>query len=154
MARTLNLVLLMMLVCPPMALGQGDGVQVFGRCVPCHKGNGAGMVGLYPPLVNHASEIAKASRTYLITVILYGVQGKIEIEGQKLPYDGIMPSHYSLTDEEAAAVLNYVLTSWGNEKNLPKDFKNIGADEVKAQRGKNLTDKQVYEIRKELKLTK
>ena len=37
---------------------------------------------------------------------------------------------------------------------MPKDFKNIGADEVKAQRGKNLTDKQVYEIRKELKLTK
>jgi len=112
------------------------------------------MVGLYPPLVNHAPEIAKTSRTYLITVLLYGVRGKIEIEGQKSPYDGVMPSHDSLTDEEVAAVLNYVLTSWGNEKNLPKDFKNISADEVKAQRGKNLTDKQVYEIRKGLKLTK
>ena len=154
MARTLKRVLLMILVCPTMALGQGDGARVFGRCVPCHRGNGAGSVGLYPPLVNHAPEIVKASRTYLITVLLYGVRGKIEIEGQKLPYDGIMPSHYSLADEEAAAVLNYVLTSWGNEKNLPKDFKVIGADEVKAQRGKNLTDKQVYEIRKELKLTK
>jgi hypothetical protein len=87
-------------------------------------------------------------------VVLYGVRGKIEIEGQKLPYDGIMPSHYSLTDEEAAAVLNYVLTSWGNDNPLPKDFKEISADEVKAQRGKNLTDKQVYEIRQQLKLTK
>jgi len=154
MARTLKRVLLMMLVCPTMALGQGDGARVFGRCVPCHRGNATGMVGLYPPLVNHAPEIAKANRTYLITVVLYGVRGKIEIEGQKLPYDGIMPSHYSLTDEEAAAVLNYVLTSWGNDNHLPKDFKEISADEVKAQRGKNLTDKQVYEIRKKLKLTK
>ena len=154
MARTLKRVLLMILVCPTMALGQGDGARVFGRCVPCHRGNATGMVGLYPPLVNHAPEIAKANRTYLITVVLYGVRGKIEIEGQKVPYDGIMPGHYSLTDEEAAAVLNYVLTSWGNDNNLPKDFKEISADEVKAQRGKNLTDKQVYEIRKELKLTK
>src|SRR4030042_776241 len=154
MARTLKRVLLMILVCPTMALGQGDGARVFGRCVPCHRGNATGMVGLYPPLVNHAPEIAKANRTYLITVVLYGVRGKIEIEGQKLPYDGIMPSHYSLTDEEAAAVLNYVLTSWGNDNHLPKDFKEISADEVKAQRGKNLTDKQVYEIRQQLKLTK
>ena len=154
MARTLKRVLLMILVCPTMALGQGDGARVFGRCVPCHRGNATGMVGLYPPLVNHAPEIAKANRTYLITVVLYGVRGKIEIEGQKVPYDGIMPGHYSLTDEEAAAVLNYVLTSWGNDNNLPKDFKEISADEVKAQRGKNLTDKQVYEIRQQLKLTK
>jgi mono/diheme cytochrome c family protein len=144
----------MLLVYPAMALGQGDGAMVFGRCIPCHRGNGAGMVGIYAPLVNHAPEIAKASRTYLVTVLLYGVRGKIEIEGQKVPYDGVMPSFYSLTDEEAAAVLNYILTSWGNEKNLPKDFKKISADEVKAQRGKNLTDEQVYEIRRTLKLTK
>ena len=65
-----------------------------------------------------------------------------------------MSDHYSLTDEEVAAVLNYVLTSWGNDKLLPKDFKPIRADEVKAQRGKNLTKQQVYQIRKELKLVR
>ena len=94
------------------------------------------------------------SRSYLITVLLYGLQGKIDIEGQKSGYDGIMPSHYSLKDEEVAAVLNYVLTSWGNDKLLPKDFQPISADEVKTQRGKNLTKQQVYQIRKELKLVK
>jgi len=31
MARTLKLFLLLVLVCPGLALGQGDGVQVFGR---------------------------------------------------------------------------------------------------------------------------
>jgi hypothetical protein len=36
----------------------------------------------------------------------------------------------------------------------PKDFKPISADEVNAERRKNLTKQQVYEIRKELKLEK
>lgn len=154
MARTLKLFLLLMMVCPGLALGQGDGAKVYGRCAVCHKGSGMGMPGVFPPLVNHAPKLAKGSRTYLITVLLYGLKGKIEIEGQKSPYDGVMPNQYSLKDEEVAAVLNYILTSWGNEKYLPKDFKKIGADEVKAERGKNLTEKQVYEIRQQLKLTK
>lgn len=36
----------------------------------------------------------------------------------------------------------------------PKDFKPISADEINAERGKNLSKQQVYEIRKELKLEK
>ena len=154
MSRTFIRVLLLMLVLPGLALGQGEGAKVFNRCVPCHKGNGTGMVGIYPPLVKHAPEVLMSSRSYLITVLLYGLQGKIDIEGQKTGYDGIMPSHYSLKDEEVAAVLNYVLTSWGNDKLLPKDFKPISADEIKAERGKNIERRQVYQIRKELKLVK
>jgi len=34
---------------------------------------------------------------------------------------------------------------------FPAGFKLISADEIKAQRGKNLSRKQVYEIRKESK---
>jgi len=60
-----------------------------------------------------------------------------------------MPSFYSYKDKEIAAVLNYVLTSWGNDKLLPKDFKPISADEIKAERGKNIERRQVYQIRKE-----
>jgi len=154
MPRTFLLALLVLLAIPGLALGQGEGAKVFERCVPCHRGNGAGMVGMYPPLVKHAPEVVTGSRSYLISVLLYGLQGKIEIEGQTTGYDGIMPSHYSLNDEQIAAVLNYVLTSWGNDKLLPGDFKPIGTDEIKAQRGKNLTRAQVYQLRKELKLAK
>jgi hypothetical protein len=49
-------------------------------------------------------------------------------------------------------VLNYVLSRWGNEKALPKGFKPISAGEVKALRGKNLTPKQVHDLRTKLKL--
>ncbi len=143
-----------MLVIPGLALGQGEGAKVFERCVSCHREDGTGMAGKYPPLVKHAPEVVIGSRSYLIAVLLYGLVGKIEIEGQKAGYDGIMPSYLSLKDEEAAAVLNYILTSWGNDKLLPKDFKPISAGEIKAERGKKLTRQQVYQIRKELKLVK
>jgi mono/diheme cytochrome c family protein len=144
-----------MLVIPVLALGQGEGAKVFERCVSCHKENGTGLAGKYPPLVKHAPEIVISSRSYLIKVLLYGLVGKIEIEDPKAVYDGgVMPSYYSLKDEEVAAVLNYILTSWGNDKLLPKDFKPIRADEIKAERGKNLDRRQVYQIRKELKLVK
>ncbi len=154
MPRTCLWALLVMLAIPGLALGQGEGAKVFERCVPCHRGNGAGMVGMYPPLVKHAPELVTGSRSYLITVLLYGLEGRIDIEGQKTGYDGIMPSHYSLNDEQIADVLNYVLTSWGNDKLLPKDFNPIRTDEIKAQRGKNLSRQQVYQLRKELKLVK
>ena len=39
-----------------------------------------------------------------------------------------------LKDDEIAAVLNYVLASWGNDKMLPKGHKKFTAAEVKAQR--------------------
>lgn len=152
MRQTSIWALTLMLVMPGPALAQREGAKVFERCVQCHRGNGTGMAGMYPPLVRHAPAIVLADRSYLIKVVLYGVNGKIEIEGQKIAYDGVMPSHYLLKDEEVAAVLNYVLMSWGNDKLLPKDFIPIRADEVKTQRGKNLTPQQVYRIRQELKL--
>lgn len=154
MPRIFILALMLMLVIPGLALGQGEGAKIFERCVSCHREDGTGMVGKYPPLVKHAPEVAIASRSYLIEVLLYGLLGKIEIEGQVAGYDGIMPSYLSLKDEEVAAVLNYILTSWGNDNLLPKDFKPISADEIKAERGKKLTRQQVYQIRKGLKLVK
>ena len=154
MTRPFIWAFILMLVIPDLALGQGEGAKIFESCVPCHGKDGTGMVGKYPPLVKHAPEVVIGSRSYLIDVLLYGLVGKIEIEGQKAGYDGIMPSYLSLKDEEAAAVLNYILTSWGTDKLLPKDFKPISADEIKAERGKKLTRQQVYQIRKELKLVK
>ena len=151
MSRNLLWALMLMLLIPGLARGEGEGAKIFERCVPCHRGNGTGMIGLYPPLVKHAPELALRSRSYLITVLLYGLQGKIDFGGQKTGYE-IMPSHYSLNDEEVAAVLNFILTSWGNDKLLSKDFQLFNADEVRAERGRDLTKQQVYEIRKKLNL--
>jgi mono/diheme cytochrome c family protein len=108
--------------------------------------------GFAPPLAAHLPDIEKApgGRTYLIEALLYGLKGDIHVKGQR--YHGTMPAFGNLNDADAAAVLNLVLTNWGNDKLLPKDHKPIDPGEVKARRGKKLTPEQVYAIREKLGL--
>lgn len=131
---------------------QVEGGKVFARCAACHKDNGQGVAGVFPPLVGHAPEIAKApgGRDYLIKQLLYGLQGEIKIAGKT--YNGTMPANGDLKDEEVAAVLNHVLKSWGNDKLLPPGFKEIGAAEVKKARAKKLSSKEVLQARGKLGL--
>ena len=89
-------------------------------------------------------------RTYLIQVLLHGLKGKIRVKGQR--FDAAMPAFADLGDGEAAAVLNRILTDWGNDKLLPKDHKAIDPGEVKIQREDKLTAEQVYKMRESLGL--
>ena len=135
------------------ALGKTDGASVYSRCFGCHKSTGVGISGTFPPLATQAAKVAKAEggRSYLIDILLYGMEGEIEVEGKK--YNGAMPAFgEQLKDDEIAAVLNHILTGWGNDMMLPKGHKEITAAEVKARRGKKLTPGKVYEERQKLKL--
>lgn len=133
------------------ALAGADGAAVYRRCFGCHQSTGAGIPGVFPPLAGHAPKLVSASRTYPIQVVLFGLAGEIEVGGKK--YKGKMLAlGGTLTDDEIAAVLNYVLASWGNDKMLPKGHKEFTAAEVKAQRGKELTSGKVYEARQKLKI--
>jgi mono/diheme cytochrome c family protein len=133
------------------ALAEADGAAVYKRCFVCHKSTGAGIGGVFPPLAGHAPKLVSADRTYPVQVILYGLEGEIEVEGKK--YKGKMLAFgEKLKDDEIAAVLNYILASWGNDKMMPKGHKEFTAAEVKAQRGKKLTPQKVYEARQKLKI--
>ena len=132
------------------ALAQADGAAVYLRCFGCHTATGSGIPGTYPPLAGHTAELVKADRAYPVKVVLYGIAGEIEIGGKK--YSGKMPGFGDqLKDDEVAALMNYILSRWGNEKMLPKGHKEFTAAEVKAQRAKKLTDKQVLGARPKLK---
>lgn len=132
------------------ALAQADGAAVYLRCFGCHTATGSGIPGTYPPLAGHTAELVKADRAYPVKVVLYGIAGEIEIGGKK--YNGKMPGFGDqLKDDEVAALMNYILSRWGNEKMLPKGHKEFTAAEVKAQRAKKLTDKQVLGARPTLK---
>ncbi|MGA7105348.1 MAG: cytochrome c [Candidatus Deferrimicrobiaceae bacterium] len=133
------------------ALAGADGASVYKRCFACHKSNGEGTSGFYPPLAGHAPKLLSADRTYMVRVILYGLKGEIDVEGKT--YKTKMRAFADkLKDDEIAAVLNYVLASWGNSKMLPEGHKEFTAAEVKALRGKRLTAEQVYEERQKLNL--
>ncbi len=132
------------------ALAQADGAAVYLRCFGCHTATGSGIPGTYPPLAGHTAELVKADRAYPVKVVLYGLAGEIEIGGKK--YNGKMQGFGDqLKDDEVAALMNYILSRWGNEKMLPKGHKEFTAAEVKAQRAKKLTDKQVLGARPTLK---
>ncbi|GGM97114.1 cytochrome c-552 [Thermus composti] len=147
MKRTLVALLLL----GGLALAQADGAKLYAQCAACHQPNGQGLPGAFPPLAGHVAEIlnAKGGREYLIQVLLYGLQGQIEVKGMK--YNGVMPGFGQLKDEEIAAILNHIATAWGDNKKV-KGFKPFTAQEVKALRAKKLTPQQVYEERKKLGL--
>jgi mono/diheme cytochrome c family protein len=132
-----------------LALAQADGATIYNQCAGCHLQNGQGGYG--PPLAGHVAEIlSKAGgREYLIKVLLWGLQGQIEVKGMK--YNGAMPAFAQLKDEEIAAVLTHIATAWGDDKKV-KDFKPFTADEVKKFRAQKLTAQQVLQERKKLGL--
>jgi len=136
-----------------LAFAAADGEKVYQTyCMSCHQANGKGVTGAFPPLVEVVPEYlqqGELGRLFLIHVVLYGLQGEITAGGGV--YNSMMPPYGNqLSDEEVAAVLNYIAKAWGNDQLLPKDFKPFTADEVKAERGKNLTPVQVYEEWKKL----
>ena len=61
----------------------------------------------------------------------------------------MMPAWSSLKDDEIAAVIDHVLTTWGNNQQLPKDFKPVVPADIAAARAENLTPEQVYAMREQ-----
>ena len=119
------------------------------NCSGCHQRSGRGIAGGFPPLAGHAPEVlAQKGSGFMARLVLFGMTGAIEVEGTQ--YDGNMPSWgESLKDNEIAAVIDYVLTAWDNDRQLPKDFKPIAPSDIAAARAENLTPEQVYARRQQ-----
>src|SRR5271167_2105432 len=117
------------------------------NCVACHQAGGTGMAGAFPPLAGHVPDLLKRAdgRTYVGKVLLFGLEGEINVNGNA--FAGQMPPWNALSDDEIAAVINYVSNAWDNGKSLPSDFKPFTSDEIKALRAPELTSTQVYALR-------
>ena len=89
------------------------GAQVYtATCAACHLPDGTGNGETYPPLAG--SEWVTGDEARLVRVILHGLTGPIDVEGES--YSGVMPPWGpTLKDEEIAAVATYVRTAWGNK---------------------------------------
>jgi mono/diheme cytochrome c family protein len=108
--------------------GQGEGEQLYQRCVTCHQANGEGLAGSFPPLAG--SEYATAANVAVpIRIVMHGMQGPLTVKGTQ--YNGIMPAGgtgIAMSDAEIAAVLTYVRQSWGNNASA------VTAEQVAAER--------------------
>lgn len=92
------------------------GKRMFAQCAACHQMSGQGVPGAFPPLVG--SEWALGDEKRVVRIVLFGLQGPIEVEGGT--FNGVMPafgpkSGYRFSEQQIAAVLTYVRSEWGND---------------------------------------
>ncbi len=108
-----------------------------GYCETCHQPHGKGLVGTgYPPLAEARWVTTEPER--LIKLVLKGLYGPIRVKS--VDYPGTVPmTPYEglLNDEEVAAVLSYVRSSFGNKASF------IEPAQVKAVR-ESIKDKKGF----------
>jgi mono/diheme cytochrome c family protein len=79
-------------------------------CSACHQRNGLGDSQRFPPLAG--SEWVVGDKKKLIEVLLKGLEGPIEVNGQS--YNNVMPQHSFLKNEDIAEVLTHIRQNFGN----------------------------------------
>jgi putative membrane-bound dehydrogenase-like protein len=88
-------------------------------CQTCHGQDGNGVASLGPPL--NQSEWVTGNKEKLISIILYGLTGPVEVKGHlyKAPeINGDMPGigyNKDLSDEDVAQLLSFIRKSWRND---------------------------------------
>lgn len=124
-----------------------SGARLFAeQCAACHKKNGAGQPGAFPPLAgNHDLMRDRLFPTY---VLLYGLSGRISVKGGS--YNGEMPSFAHLSDGEIAALTEYIRTAWNNAALRPAGLTPINAAAVKTARAKSMSAADVHAYRTRL----
>ncbi len=90
-------------------VARGEAIYL-ANCAACHQPNGTGMAGAFPPLAE--SDFLTGDRKAVMSAALFGLSGPITVNG--VEYNAVMPSMGHLPDEDLAAALTYVFSSWGN----------------------------------------
>lgn len=91
------------------------------RCASCHLKNGAGVIGLYPPLAGHIDAFLDSTdgRAYLLQVTLYGLQGRVKVNGTT--YFGAMPNVVAGLDaQNIQALMGELVQKFGTKKQQAK----------------------------------
>lgn len=94
-------------------------------CFACHQANGQGLPGAFPPLAK--SDFLNKDKNRAISAVIHGLDGAVTVNGKE--FNSVMPAQV-LSDEDAANVLTYVYSIWGNSKKV------VTPEEVKAVRAK------------------
>lgn len=98
----------------PAEIHAQDGGQLFTLyCSACHgaDGKGAGN-GAFPPLA--ASPYVLADPELSIKIVLHGIHGPIDVLGKTYNLE-MPPQGAAIVDDQIAAILTHVRSSWGNK---------------------------------------
>ena len=107
-------------------------------CADCHRQDGAGVKGVFPPLQQNPA-ITAADPATLLHITLTGWK---TAETAAHPRVYTMPAFTRLSDQELAEILSFMRTSWGNEAEP------VAASQVKKMRAQldpKTTDSSKFE---------
>jgi nitrite reductase (NO-forming) len=95
----------------PSAEQMEMGKKIFetpGKCITCHQANGQGVPNVFPSLAG--SKFLLENKVLAVTQVL---NGSVKVGNKTVKYPAPMPPQLD-SKEEAVAVINYVLNSFGN----------------------------------------
>jgi nitrite reductase (NO-forming) len=95
----------------PTAEQMEMGKKIFetpGKCITCHQANGQGIANVFPNLVG--SDFLLNNKVLAVSQVLNGSE---KVGNKTVKYPAPMPPQLD-NKEEAVAVINYVLNSFGN----------------------------------------
>ncbi len=89
----------------------GDEERLYNQfCGTCHQLDGLGSPGRYPPLLK--TKRVKGEKEQLVEIVLTGMQGPIEVAGQK--YNAVMPPLQFLSDAKIAKILTFIRSNFAD----------------------------------------
>jgi mono/diheme cytochrome c family protein len=133
-----------LMVCAISAHAAADGEQLFKSiCALCHGPQAQGTPGLAPPIKTEQWSRFADARHYVPSVMLAGMNGQLITDAG--PFVGVMPPQNRLTDEEIAAVANYLLMSINGHP----DWKPLTSEEVAVLRANTPTVANLRALRKQ-----
>jgi len=132
-------------LCAVPQLHAQDGGQLFTLyCSACHGADGKGATGgQFPPLVGSPWVLGEAARP--VKVVLHGLHGPVEINGRSFNLE-MPPQGGFLPDDQVAAILTFVRSSWGNKADA------VTAEFVRATRDAHADRKSAWTAEELLKL--
>jgi cytochrome c5 len=131
------------------AASAADHSPVFNaNCSMCHQLGATGVPGQFPRLAGRAGRIAAtaAGRDYLEHVVLYGMMGTITVDGTPI-VGGVMPSFASLSNQDLADALNYIINLDASGKLHWKGPLIEPAQIARVRAGKTWSPMQVHQLR-------
>ncbi len=130
------------------AVAAADGAKVYeDTCIACHQPDGAGKPGEFPAFAGNPDLFLAPD--FPAVVALNGLEGPVDVKGDHI--DGAMPSFDFLSDDEIAAVIKYIRSSFGNDSLRPAGFADVTPSDVAARRAKPMTPAEVHDYRTSLK---
>lgn len=87
------------------------------HCSLCHQADAQGIPGTFPRLAGRIGQIAATPEgaAFVAQAVLWGMSGTVVVDD--VPVTGVMPGVPHVSDEEIAAIVDYLITEGGTLKN-------------------------------------